>query len=73
MRIKLVIPIVLILGSCQSVKHQEYLDYVENYATALLEHARDRYGDEESPLIASTLIRESLTLPDGDSLEADSD
>ena len=70
MRVYILILIALILDSCQGVKHQEYLDHVENYANALLEQGRDRYGDEESPLIASTLVRETLTLPDGDSLEA---
>jgi len=69
-RYKIVILLVIVLGSCQSVKHPEYLDHVEKYANALLEHARDTYGNKESPLIASTLIRETLTLPQGDSLEA---
>jgi hypothetical protein len=69
-RYKIVILLIIVLGSCQSVKNPEYLDHVETYANALLEHARDTYGYEKSPLIASTLIRETLSLPQGDSLEA---
>lgn len=62
--------ITLMLGSCQIRKHDEYLIHVEEYANALLEHGRDTYGKEYSPLIATTLIRGTLSLPEGDSLEA---
>jgi len=70
MRIYMVILSTLVLVSCQNVNHQEYLRHVENYATALLDEGRDIYGTEKSPLIATTLIRENLTLPKGDSLKA---
>jgi hypothetical protein len=68
MRIFMAIMIALVLGSCPSRSSREYLDPVEDYANALLERARDRYGTEHSPLIASTLIRETMSLPEGDSL-----
>ena len=70
MRIYIVILVTLVLGSCQFRKHGEYLDYVEDYANALLDEGRDTYGTENSPLIATTLIRQTLKLPEGDSLEA---
>ena len=70
MRIYIVILVTLVLGSCQFRKHSEYLDYVEDYANALLDEGRDTYGTENSPLIATTLIRQTLKLPEGDSLEA---
>ena len=67
------LPLLLILllpVSCQTIEHSEYLDRVENYADALLEHARDTYGAETSPLIATTMIRETMALPEGEKLEA---
>jgi hypothetical protein len=70
MRYYAVILMALVLGSCQLRKNSEYLDHVEDYANALLDEARDTYGTEQSPLIASTLIRESMSLPEGDSLES---
>jgi hypothetical protein len=62
--------IALMLGSCQLQKHSEYLDQVEHYANALLDHARDIYGTENSPLIATTMMRGTMSLPEGDSLDA---
>lgn len=70
MRIYPVILAALVLASCQFRKHGEYLDHVENYANTLLDEGRDTYGTEHSPLIAATLIRETMELPEGDSLEA---
>ncbi len=70
MRFYIIILLTLVLGSCQFRKHSEYLDHVEDYANALLDEARDTYGTENSPLIASTLIRETMQLPEGDSLES---
>ncbi len=70
MRFYIIILITLVLGSCQFRKHSEYLDHVEDYANALLDEARDTYGRENSPLIATTLIRNNLSLPEGDSLES---
>jgi hypothetical protein len=71
MRIYIIILLAaLVLGCCQFRKHSEYLDCVEDYANALLDKGRDTYGTENSPLIATTLIRETLKLPEGDSLEA---
>ena len=70
MRIYFVLLITLVLGSCHFRKNGEYLDLVENYANALLDEARDTYGNEHSPLFASTLIREDVSLPEGDSLES---
>ncbi len=70
MRFYVFIMITLMLSSCQNRKHAEYLVHVEDYANALLEFGRDTYGRENSPLIASTLLRESMSLPEGDSLES---
>jgi len=70
MRFYIVILATLVFSSCQTRKHGEYLNYVEDYANALLDEGRDTYGAENSPLIATTLIRETQTLPHGDSLEA---
>ncbi len=38
------------------------LKIVRSYADALLEHGRDKYGTEHSPLIASALDRQTLSL-----------
>ena len=62
--------ILWVMVSCQTVKYGEYLDHVEYYANAMLDHARDTYGTEHSPLFATTLIRETLSLPEGEALEA---
>jgi hypothetical protein len=68
MRLYIVLGIALVWGSCQIRKNREYLDHVEDYANALLDQGRDTYGTEQSPLIASSLIRETMSLPEGGSL-----
>jgi len=47
-------------------KKPDYLKLVTSYADALLEHGRDTYGEVKSPLIASALDRNTLTLIDRD-------
>jgi len=44
------------------------LEIVRAYADALLEHGRDVYGDEHSPLFATTLDRSTMRLFEGDAL-----
>ena len=70
MRYFVLVLISLVLISCQFSKHEEYLSHVEAYANALLEYARDTYGMEHSPSIATTIIRENMSLPEGNSLDA---
>jgi hypothetical protein len=43
-------------------KQPDYLKIVKTYADALIEHGRDTYGTEKSPLFASTLDRGTLSL-----------
>jgi hypothetical protein len=43
---------------------EPYLTTVRQYADAMLEHGRDRYGRERSPLFASALDRRTLRLPE---------
>lgn len=47
----------------------DYLVAVKTYADALLEHGRDVYGEEKSPLFATTLDRETMRLFEGEALE----
>jgi len=46
-----------------------YLKVVRAYADAMLEHGRDRYGEESSPLFATTLDRRTMQLFQGEELE----
>jgi hypothetical protein len=46
----------------------DYLGVVRAYADALLEHGRDHYGEVNSPLIAATLDRSTLSLLEGEAL-----
>lgn len=43
----------------------DYLATVKAYADAMIEHGRDRYGSEPSPLFAGALDRKNLDLPEG--------
>ena len=49
-------------------KH-DYLAVVRAYADAMIEHARDHYGSESSPLFAVTLDRQTMSLPVAEVLE----
>ena len=51
-----------------SEQNPEYLALVRDYADTLLDHARDTYGSQHSPLIASALNRTTLKLPQGNTL-----
>jgi len=45
-----------------------FSDFSTSYATALIEHGRDTYGSEKSPLFASALDRYTMKLPNKDSI-----
>ena len=47
----------------------DYLSVVRAYADAMLEHARDNYGEVHSPLFAAALDRQGLCLLEGDGLQ----
>lgn len=47
----------------------EWLKAVRAHADAMLEHGRDRYGKEHSPLFAEALDRKTLKLLEGDALK----
>jgi hypothetical protein len=47
----------------------DYLRIVQSYARALIARGRDRYGQETSPLFATTLDRQSMTIFDEADLE----
>ncbi len=47
----------------------DWLKAVRAYAQAMLEHGRDTYGAEHSPLFAEALDRKTLTLLEGDALK----
>jgi len=51
----------------------DYLAVVRAYADAMLEHGRDVYGDEHSPLFAEELDRRSMRMLEGDRLKAAAD
>lgn len=53
-----------------SPKTPDYLGVVRAFADAMLEHGRDVYGDEHSPLFAAALDPETLQLPQGKKLES---
>lgn len=46
----------------------QYFKIVKSYAEALIENGRDRYGKEFSPLFASALDRETMSLLEGEKL-----
>jgi hypothetical protein len=50
---------------CTAEQNPEYRLLVRDYADALLQNARDDYGTQYSPLIASTLNRKTLKRPHG--------
>ncbi|MBN2292985.1 MAG: hypothetical protein JXM70_11200 [Pirellulales bacterium] len=45
---------------------QDYLNTVQAFADAMLEHGRDRYGREHTPLFAAALDRKTMSVPRGD-------
>ena len=46
-----------------------YLQTVQSYADAMIDNGRDRYGEVHSPLFAVTLDRETLSLPEGETMD----
>ncbi len=54
------------LFACTTVKKEKetntFLPLVQAYADAMIEHGRDVYGEEKSPLFASALNRETLQI-----------
>ena len=56
-------------GGRTSSEADRLLTVVQRYADTLLSEGRDRYGDEDSPLVAAALDRETLRLPTGERLE----
>jgi hypothetical protein len=50
------------LAGCAGRSGPDYLGRARSCADTLLEHGRDRYGTEHSPLIASALDRKTLSL-----------
>jgi hypothetical protein len=49
--------------------NRDYLKIVRDYADAMIDHGRDVYGNERSPLFAEALDRRSMRIPEGDVLE----
>ena len=78
-RTRFVLVLLLAIGGMSAAAAQEsepaadpglYLESVRAYADTLIEHGRDVYGDEQSPLFAAALDRQRLTLLEGPALEA---
>ena len=80
MRLRLMRPVwalgaflLLVAASCvaadTSASEPDYLALVTAYADAMLEHGRDRYGKEHSPLFAAAMDRETLVLGGGGDIE----
>jgi hypothetical protein len=57
------------VGDSPKANRPDYLEIVTAYADALLDRGRDTCGEEESPLIATTLDRKTLKLFEGPELE----
>ncbi len=55
--------LVLLLVLAGAVR-ADYLELVKSYCDTMIEHGRDRYGKEHSPLFATTLDRKKLTIFD---------
>ena len=51
----------VVSGTADAGEH-DYMRIVRAYADAMIEHGRDRYGEAESPLFATTLDRGTLAL-----------
>ncbi len=47
----------------------DYLSVVQAYADAMIEHGRDSYGNEHSPLFAEELDRKTVRMLEGEALE----
>ncbi len=62
--------VLVLMGASASAQSADLLGEVRAYADALLEHGRDVYGSEQSPLFASALDRRTLRLFEGARLEA---
>lgn len=43
----------------------DYLEIVRAYADAMLEHGRDHFGSQSTPLFATVLDRKTYTIPEG--------
>jgi hypothetical protein len=52
-----------------SPSRESLLNVVKDYADAMIEHGRDRYGSVHSPLFAASLDRQTLSLLEGESLK----
>jgi len=50
-------------------KRPDYLAVVQRYADAMIRHGRDVYGDERTPMFATTLDRRTLRLFEGEALK----
>ncbi len=65
--------VVFISSASAEIKNEkeeiDYLQVVLSYANTLLDEGRDHYGEDDSPLIATTLNRKTLSLLEGENLE----
>ena len=50
-------------GESEAERSERYLEVVQTFADTLLEHGRDHYGPENTPLWAAMLDAESLSMP----------
>ena len=56
------------LGTHTAAAEPDYLRVVRAYADAMIQHGRDVYGKQHSPLFATTLDRKTLRLLEGEAL-----
>ncbi|MEX1239640.1 MAG: hypothetical protein WEB30_07980 [Cyclobacteriaceae bacterium] len=67
----IIFAVVISITSCEKKDvDDDFLAAVRRYADTLIEHGRDGYSDESSPLFASALDPETLKLPEGEMLRA---
>lgn len=56
-------------ASAAEPQRPDYLAVVQRYADAMIRDGRDTYGNERTPMFATTLDRKTLKLFEGDALE----
>lgn len=64
-----VVGAVAVAAAAEDRPRGDYLKIVRDYADAMIEHGRDVYGNEHSPLFAEALDRRSMRMLEGDALK----
>ncbi|MBN1291302.1 MAG: hypothetical protein JXB48_05625 [Candidatus Latescibacteria bacterium] len=65
----IVVPTVGFFSCSPQSSAPDYLKVIQDYADTMIEHGRDTYGSEHTPLFAVSLDRKTLRIHDGEALD----